>query len=134
MKKILFEIDESTGEAKQCNLDEYVLYPVSALDAKKAQDYAYQRKMHAKMASRPVDRFVWADYKIGGLWQPDIPCADVSRMVFLATYLSYHGNLAGDNHRALKKKHVKALLGLSESKFYEFWNFMMESQIFYAAL
>lgn len=129
MNKLIFCVDEQTGELIPADQNKYVIYDVDMLSAYKAKTQKELRMEYGMRAAKPGDRFIWFGYRVGGLWMPEFPVADVSRIVFLTTYLSYRGYLTGDNHRALSKKAVKRLLGLSASKFYAFWNLALESHL-----
>lgn len=112
IRRVLYEIDDETGEAREIYTE-------------------YMRRTHAKNVCDPSDRFVWVTYDIGTLWRPDVPLAEVARVAFLATHLSYNGYLVHGNHRAISKKGMQDVLGLSVSKFYGFWKILMQTHIFY---
>ena len=112
IRRVMYEINDDTGEAREINTE-------------------FVRRTYARNACDPSDRFIWAAYDIGTVWLADVPRADVARMVFLATHLSYSGYLVHGNNRALQKSGVCSLVGLSVSKFYGFWKTMIQSHLFY---
>lgn len=126
-RRILYEIDDATGEVTEVSPEEYVIYSTSAADAKSE----YQRKMLARSASGYAERFIWARYELGTPWLPDVPLSEVPRVVFLATHLSYDGHLVCGNHRALTKPNLKDILGVSVSTFYGCWNALMDANVFH---
>lgn len=60
---------------------------------------------------------------------PNISGANLTRLMFLSTFLNYDGFLAHDNRRAISKKNVASLLNLTQSTFKRFWLQMTENEI-----
>ncbi|MGF9774786.1 hypothetical protein ABEX30_20320 [Priestia aryabhattai] len=66
--------------------------------------------------------FVFTFYNLSSHIDNDLTKADLARLLFLATYLSYESNqLKFDNGTAITKKHMPELLGLKEQAFRKFY-------------
>ena len=111
-KRVTYEINEDTGEAREIGTE-------------------FMRQKYARKARPSSERFVWARYELGAPWLQPLQRADAARITFLSTFLTYDGFLSGGNHRALREEDVKPLIGLSERRFFDFWDLVKKRNIFY---
>lgn len=134
MSKQLFEIDDRTGEAKVLSLQDYSIISKSQLAAykqKQAHDEEKARRQYyARMSTNTERPFIWEIYELSTQWSPGISPANVTRMIYLSTYLTYDGVLAYDNGRPVARSGLASLLGVSERQGYNFWNQMVSEGIF----
>lgn len=61
---------------------------------------------------------------------PDMQPSHITRLMYIATYLSYDGRLLTDWNAPMNKGHIERFLKLSKTSFYEFWEDMVKRGIF----
>lgn len=60
----------------------------------------------------------------------DMQHSHITRLMYIATYLSYDGRLLTDWNAPMNKCHIERFLKLSKTSFYEFWEDMVKRGIF----
>ena len=60
---------------------------------------------------------------------PTLSQSDVGRLMFLATYTAYNGTLQHDNGRIIDRSGVEELVGLSRSRFSEFYGKLLSEGV-----
>lgn len=76
-------------------------------------------------------QFIWGIYKPCDKYIHTEKPSYLTRLIFLATFLSYDGVLRYDNNVPIGTKLLKKELGLSEREYYNFISEMKESKIMY---
>ena len=92
---------------------------------------ARQHQVELVTAVRADDehKFVFHIYQACVDTFPDMPPAHLTRLMYLATFSGYNGNLIGDNRKALTKSIIQKKMGLSKPVFYKFWDDMVSRGI-----
>lgn len=75
--------------------------------------------------------FVWNVYGLNQLNFENLHASDVTRLMFLSTYLNYDGYLMFNNRNPLDKKNMLTLLNISQSEFKRFYKSMFDNKILY---
>ena len=90
-----------------------------------------QHQVELVTAARVDDehKFVFHIYQACVDTFPDMPPAHLTRLMYLATFSGYNGNLIGDNRKALTKSIIQKKMGLSKPVFYKFWDDMVSRGI-----
>lgn len=74
--------------------------------------------------------FIFLLYTPGKELPFDILPASLTRLIYLSTFLSYRGFLVTDRGDSIDKESCKLLLKVSDDTFWDFWNEMIEHNIF----
>lgn len=59
-----------------------------------------------------------------------VPPATMARLVYLATFLDYEGNLKMNLHKKMKRSDLETVLRLKKSETYNFWNEVKNTYVF----
>lgn len=60
---------------------------------------------------------------------PNISPADLTRLMYLSTYLNYNNELEDERGKVMHKNDIKKIMRLSDQQFYNFWNTMTSCNI-----
>lgn len=96
------------------------------------QKQGYIKKQYEIKTQNDYGAFTWFLYNRTDDIFPNLKQSNITRIMFIATYLNYDGYLSYDNKRAniITKKNMNDLLKLSTKEFYRFYNEMIEQKIF----
>lgn len=124
----LYRTDSRTGETEEVDLQTVSIMHRDVLDGyRKRREAKQQAEYIAKKTDNP---FVWEIYEISKLRWPDISAANITRMMYLSTYLTHEGYLADARHHKMKKAQLPEILGCSERQFFKFWKEMTDAGVF----
>ncbi len=125
-----------TGEVRE---DVYIVSPDVVVNKAAAQQIATRNKIIAARqhqlevleAAKSDDehKFVFHIYQACVDTFPDMPPAHLTRLMYLATFAGYNGNLIGNNHKAMTKTIIQNKMNLSKPVFYKFWDDMVNRGI-----
>lgn len=105
----------------------------------KNQKKEYYKKLKKKQEENKIinqkyeeyGAFIWSIYNISEKTFPQLKPSNITRIMFLSTYLHYDGYLAFSKNKPLSKDDVFQLLKISQREFYNFYNEMIDNKIFY---
>lgn len=119
---MLLEVSEKTGETKE-------VFGTLITDKQKE---SYIKKQQNRKTQNDYGAFTWFLYNRADEIFPNLKQSNITRIMFIATYLNYDGYLSFDNKRAniINKKNMNEVLKLSSKEFYRFYNEMIEQKIF----
>lgn len=119
---MLLEVSEKTGETKE-------VFGTLITDKQKE---SYIKKQQNRKTQNDYGAFTWFLYNRTDEIFPNLKQSNITRIMFIATYLNYDGYLSFDNKRAniINKKNMNEVLKLSSKEFYRFYNEMIEQKIF----
>lgn len=120
MSKIYYELDEETGELR---LTEDILVALNEGDVvrrKKQIEYA----SIVYNAKNNNGNFVWLLFNYGKDLFPNISAANLTRLMYAATFCSSDGSI-------MSKQLLRSQMKLNRSRWSEFWNEMVENNILY---
>lgn len=123
-KKIL--INEHTGE---------ILEEIPGVFIPQAQAKIYQRYQKIKEEFREQGEFVWLLYKKAEELSLDIAPANLTRLIYLSTFMNYNNRLVSDSKNnlgidePLDKKWLVEIMGLPKNTFYRFYNEVIANEI-----
>ena len=128
-------LNPNTGEVM--DFEGKVVYVQTEEERTKTRDYFDQLKEREKQAKiinekyKDFGNFIWSVYNINQQMFPNINASDITRLMFLSTYVNYDGYLAFKNKTKLDKDKMFELLNISEREFRNFYNSMLENNILY---
>lgn len=124
----VLDIDDATGEVKFLDMQTVSVMDVRVLEGyKKKKALETRQELAARQSKNP---FVWEIYELSKLRWPDVAPANITRMMFLSTYLSRDGFLVSAGHQPLTRDDLPDLLQCSERQFYNFWRDMKSAGVF----
>lgn len=82
-----------------------------------------------KSDNSQISEFVFHIHQICMDTFPNIAPADLTRLMYLSTFLSYNNELEDSNGKTMRKSDVKKVMNLSDQQFYNFWNNMITHNI-----
>jgi len=96
------------------------------------QKQSYVKQKRKRKTQNDYGAFTWFLYNRAEDIFPNLKQSNITRIMFIATYLNYDGYLSHDNKKAniINKKNMNELLKLSTKEFYRFYNEMIEQKIF----
>lgn len=74
--------------------------------------------------------FIWHIYSISRENFPNIKPSNITRLMYIATYLTYEGYLCTGNNKPCERKNLQTLLNLSSTETDRFYNEMVSNEIF----
>jgi hypothetical protein len=126
----VFDID--TGEV----IDESKIYSYQTLDNRQKQLKYLKSKRECEEQSQQINEkfkeygsFVWNVYNISQQNFVNLKASNITRLMFLSTYLNYNGYLMFNQHTVMNKKNMNQLLGLSEREFQYFFKDITKNNI-----
>lgn len=120
MSKIYYELDENTGELKLTEDVLVVLNEGDEVRRKKQIEYANI----AYNAKNDNGEFVWLLFNYGKDLFPNISAANLTRLMYAVTFCNGDGSI-------MEKQTLRSQMKLNRSRWYEFWNEMVENGILY---
>ena len=115
-------IDPHTGE-QIANL-----YLGDSIRRKEQDDY-YRFRAHQTEMQKDYGPFTWLLYTTKEDLDFNISDANLTRLIYLSTFLHYKGYLVDKHGNSISKGICKEMLGLSEYTFCIFWNEMIDNYI-----
>lgn len=126
----VFDID--TGEV----IDESKIYSYQTLDNRQKQLKYLKSKRECEEQSQQINEkfkeygsFVWNVYNISQQNFVNLKASNITRLMFLSTYLNYNGYLMFNQRTVMNKKNMNQLLGLSEREFQYFFKDITKNNI-----
>ena len=105
-------LDTATGEVlKELNDGDYI--------RTKSQDKHYQKAQYRRNLHNEYGNFVFLVFQYGEKLLPTIKEANLTRLIYLATYCNYENELKV-GYKSMDKKMMKKIMKLSENVFYGF--------------
>ena len=120
MSKIYYELDEETGELRQTEDVLVALQEGDEVRRKKQIEHA-RITYHAKNEN---GSFVWLLFNYGKELFPDISDANLTRLMYAATFCNKNGSI-------MSKTDLRDAMKLNRSRWSEFWSQMEENKILY---
>ena len=114
---IYYELDEETGEIKPTDKILVEVKPGDILRRKAQLEYCRNNKNNN-------DEFVWLLFKYGESLFPNISAANLTRLMYVATFVDNNGFI-------MRKDELKLRTKLNRARWSEFWNEMVENNILY---
>lgn len=74
--------------------------------------------------------FIWILYNISTDYDLSISPSDLTRLMFISTYLTYDNSLKFDNKKDINKNNINTLLKLSDREYKYFYQNMIKNNIF----
>ena len=100
----------------------------------KTQDVVRQQhdflKRKEKLYKNSNKKFIWVLYDGLCEYYPDIKPQNITRLMYIVTYLSYEGYLINDNHTYMNKKSLYKKLNISRQEADRFYKDMIDNNIF----
>lgn len=126
-------LDIDTGEV----IDKSKIYCYQTLENRKKQLEYLKHKKELEIESQRINEkfkeygsFVWNVYDISQQNFSNVKASNITRLMFLSTYLHYNGYLMYNQRTVMNKKNMNQLLGLSERGFQYFYKDMIKNNIF----
>lgn len=94
------------------------------------QQRQYLEKYNAKLMDNNCRDFIWILYDVSQELYPNIQPQDITRLMYIVTYLGYEGYLVYDNHISMNKKGVYNKLNISRQQCDRFYQTMIDNNIF----
>lgn len=115
-----YELNEETGEITETNKVLVELHPGDQIRRKNQIDY-YSNNNNNKINN---GSFVWLLFKYGEDLFPNISPANLTRLMYAATFVKSNGKI-------MKKNKLKEKMNLNRARWNDFWNEMIDNNIFY---
>lgn len=114
----VFETNTDTGETRQVFVETN-----ETKNKKQAKIEKYKNDLAEKQRRlKEYGAFVWLVYNCNDTLFDKIKPANLTRLIYLSTYLNYEGYIVDNsNLRAIKKEKIKEILGVEEATFWRFW-------------
>lgn len=128
----LYQVDSYTGEVNEVDLETVSIVQRDTLNnyRKRQEADSIKERRAQYAAAKSKNPFVWEIYEISKMRWPDISAPNITRMMYLSTYLCHEGYLATNQHRPMQKSQIQEILGCSERQFYKFWKEMTAAGVF----
>lgn len=94
------------------------------------QQREYLVKYNEVLTNNKYGDFVWCLYDISKEYLPNVKPQNITRMMYIVSYLGYDGYLVYDNGHAITKQGILKILGVSRTQFEEFYDEMINNDIF----
>lgn len=122
-------VDTQTGEA----ITEEVRVVSLAADEKRREtakkEAEKKRRQELAQATGGNKRFIFHIYHVCVNTFPEMQPANLTRLMFLATHITYNNVLVDKKNKPLSKPQIQKLMKLNKTQFYDFWNEMEKFQI-----
>lgn len=123
-------MDVETGEVFDAPAGKYSIFDMDYVNKQKEVRKKYMGIAMGAASRMTPDKFIWEIYELSTLQTPTLSPANVARMIYLSTFLSYDGFLAHANGRGIDFKALPEMLKISERQFRNFWKEVSEEKIF----
>ena len=125
-------LDIDTGEV----IDESKIYSYQTLDNRKRQLEFLKNEKTCELESQRINekfkeygKFIWNIYNINQQNFSNISPSDITRLMFLSTYLNYDGCLMYNQRTNMDKKNINLLLKLSKREFQYFYKNVVQNNL-----
>lgn len=122
-------VNTQTGEA----ITEEVRVVSLAADEKRREtakkEAEKKRRQELAQATGGNKRFIFHIYHICVNTFPEMQPANLTRLMFLVTHISYNNVLVDKKNKPLSKSQIQKLMKLNKTQFYDFWSEMEKFQI-----
>lgn len=122
-------VNTQTGEA----ITEEVRVVSLAADEKRREtakkEAEKKRRQELAQATGGNKRFIFHIYHVCVNTFPEMQPANLTRLMFLATHITYNNVLVDKKNKPLSKPQIQKLMKLNKTQFYDFWNEMEKFQI-----
>lgn len=133
MSKCIAQIlDIDTGEI----IDESKIYSYQTLENRQKQLKYLKYKKECELQSQEINEkfkeygsFVWNVYNVSQQNFSNLKASNITRLMFLSTYLHYNGYLMYNQRTVMNKKNMNQLLKLSEREFQYFYKDITKNNI-----
>jgi len=115
-----YVINEDTGEATDSEGGRYY---------SKKQLESYHKKKIRKQIQNDYGAFVFLLFNYKQELFPNITPSNLTRLIFISTYLNYDGYLMHDNGTSINKKNMNDLLKLGKTVYNQFYKEMTDNNI-----
>ncbi len=124
-------INKTTGEID--DFDPHDVIIISKGEVQKRKQFLEKVRLQNLQKSSSVWKergyFVWNLYQISRLSFPNLTASNITRLIYLATYLGYDGYLVNQKSKPLSKNDVFQLLNISLASCKRFFNEMTKNNI-----
>lgn len=130
LSPIVLEMDVETGEVWDAPAGKYSVFDMEYVAKQKEARKKYTGIALGAASRMSPDKFIWEIYELSTLQTPTLSPANVTRMIYLSTFLHYDGFLAHSNGVGITMKSLPQLLKLSDRQFRNFWQELSTEKIF----
>jgi len=126
-------VNPKTGEVM--DFEGKTVYIQTEEEKQKTRDYfnqAKEREEKAKIINekyKDYGNFIWNVYNINQQIFPQLKASNITRLMFLSTYLNYDGYLMFNQKTIMTKENMFKLLKLSDREFRSFYKDMIENKM-----
>lgn len=117
-----FYIDPETGEVVEINEQGIILQTHEEKQKTKEYFESLKKKEKINQTYKEYGNFVWHIYTTLQETFPSLKPSNVTRLMFMATFTGYDGELKFRSDRPINRTQIFSLLGISEREFRNFWN------------
>jgi hypothetical protein len=128
-------LDPKTGEV--LNYEGRVIYIQTEEERDRTRKYfkdLKEREEQAKVINekyKDYGNFIWNVYNLNQQSFPQLKASNITRLMFLSTYLNYDGFLMFNQRTIMTKENMFKLLKLSDREFRSFYKDMIDNNILY---
>lgn len=124
-----YYIDPATGEV--INLSNQSVHIQTDKQRKQARRLYLEKqdKKGIEESYRRYGNFIWSIYSVSQAQFPALKPSNITRLMFISTYVGYDGYLVDYEKKPLSKSQIASLLKLSEREFRNFWNDVISNKI-----
>ena len=123
-------VDIDTGEAWMADEDRYDVVDLEQVRRRQAAIEKHKAMMKGASSRMNPDKFIWEIYELSTMRDDGISPANVTRMIYLSTFLGYDGSLVHSNGKPIQYADLAGLLGISDRAFRDFWKEMTAAGVF----
>lgn len=126
-----FYIDPNTGEV--INWDNQTVYIQTEAQRQLARQYfdKLSKSKEINEECKKYGRFIWGVYNISQKSFPELKPSNITRLMYLATFISYDGYISDNKNNPLQKNKIFDIMGLSEREFRNFYKNLIDNKITY---
>lgn len=132
---VKYFIDPDTGEAILPTGES--LYVQTEEEKRKVKEF-FSKKARSEFVRQQINEqykdygsFVWNVYSINQKSFPQLKASNITRLMFLSTYVTYDGYLMYGKKMNMNKANMFELLGLSDREYRAFYKDMIDNSILY---
>jgi len=128
-----YYVNPNTGEVM--DYDGKTVYIQTLEERKRTKEYFKKQKEKEKKAQqineqyKEYGNFVWSVYNINQQLFANIKPSNITRLMYISTYLNYKGYLMYNQRTVMTKKNMSELLRLSDRGFIYFYKDMIDNNI-----
>lgn len=122
-----YYVNNNTGEVIPISEGSKIVTPAEIERNKKYTEYITEQNL-TRLTYEEYGRFVWSKYQLQESYAEKLSGATITRLMFLATYMNYKGELVEDSVGGkgnattyLTKEDIHHKLKIRKSAFYAFW-------------